>query len=90
MEDYQRFNLPLAEVLSVAPARIPSESGGSKAMGILTIRPSAVFFTSIQLLLTQQQLLRLRDDLDVLLGDSQSWLYLSPEEQEELKWVHPE
>lgn len=78
---YQNFQVNVIEILSLVPARILVENkdGASEdqPVGIMTIRlaPKQRWdFANIAI--TQNQLVRLRDDINDLLRHPESWLHL--------------
>ncbi len=76
------FDAPVIEILSLVAGRM-EQDGEQVPIGILTARLAPKDeFRPTNFLVTQRQLERLREDIDNLLNDPSSWLFLASTDQE--------
>jgi hypothetical protein len=69
------FNTSVVDLMAIQPARL-TNTEGRPSVALLTFRlePSESYAVR-NIALTQQQCIRLRDDLNLLLTDTSSWLF---------------
>lgn len=82
----QNLRVTVVEILSLVPGRINSDAkDGSfedEPVGIMAVRLAPEYrWDAENLAITRSQLVRLRNDIDALLGHPESWLYLPSDEQ---------
>lgn len=69
------FNTSVVELLAIQPARLTNFKG-KPPVALLTFRFEPTESYAVRnIALTQQQCIRLRDDLNLLLTDTLSWLF---------------